>query len=92
MSDRKKTGGRTKGVPNKATAEIKELAKEYGPAAIKKLAEMGGLVKDVSAAAAEAVQRAALSDLLERGYGKPSQPLEHTGSAVEALLERLAGA
>jgi hypothetical protein len=32
MAKREKTGGRQKGSPNKASAEIKAVAKEYGPA------------------------------------------------------------
>ncbi len=35
--------GRPTGVPNKATAEVRELAREHGPAAI---AELGGLVTE----------------------------------------------
>lgn len=31
---RVKTGGRIAGTPNKATAEVKELAREHGPDAI----------------------------------------------------------
>ncbi len=33
-------GGRKKGTPNKATAEIKALAQDYGPEAIEKLAKL----------------------------------------------------
>ena len=40
---RKKTGGRAKGVPNKVTADIKAIAQEWGPEAIKKAAVMAGL-------------------------------------------------
>ena len=35
-----KSGGRTVGTPNKATAEIKDLARVHGPAAIDRLAEL----------------------------------------------------
>lgn len=35
-----KTGGRTLGVPNKITAEIKDLARVFGPAGINRLAEI----------------------------------------------------
>lgn len=58
--------GRKKGSPNKATADIKKLAQEHGPEAIETLAALmrnGG----------EQVKKAAASELLDRGYGKPAQ-------------------
>ncbi len=36
--------GRKKGVPNKATREVKDAAQQFGPAAVRKLAELGGLI------------------------------------------------
>ena len=61
-------GGRQKGTPNKATAEIKAIAQQYGAEAIKKLAElMRGDDPKVSVQAANA--------LLDRGYGKPAQTI-----------------
>ena len=35
-----KTGGRQKGTPNKATREVKTLAREHGPEAIQKLVKL----------------------------------------------------
>lgn len=66
--------GRPKGVPNKATASIKALAQSYGPAAIAKLAEMGGFVPGVEGAVSEPARIAATKELLDRGYGKAVQP------------------
>jgi hypothetical protein len=71
--------GRPKGVPNKATAEIKALAQSFGPAAILRLAEMAGFATDkdgnkLKAAESEAAQIAATKELLDRGYGKAVQP------------------
>ena len=40
MASRAKTGGRVKGTPNKATVEIKDLAREHGAAAIAKLVRL----------------------------------------------------
>jgi hypothetical protein len=77
----RKTGGRQKGTPNKATADIRELAQAFGLAAINRLAMMAGLAVDalgqpIKGAESEATQLAALNALLDRGYGKPTQPLE----------------
>lgn len=83
--------GRKAGIPNKATAEIKALAQVYGPAAIKKLAELAGLVEGASAAESEAARAGALQQILDRGYGKPSQAVEiGAGEGLEALLDRIA--
>ena len=38
-------GGRRKGTPNKATAEIRALAMGYGPQAFQELAKLGGLAR-----------------------------------------------
>jgi hypothetical protein len=71
--------GRPKGIPNKATREIKELAQSFGPAAIMRLAELAGFAVDkdgtkLRAAESEAAQIAATKELLDRGYGKAVQP------------------
>jgi hypothetical protein len=66
--------GRRKGIPNKATAEIKELAQRWGPAAIAKLAMMAGL-NGAGIAKQEATRVAAIKELLDRGYGKARQPI-----------------
>lgn len=62
-----KTGGRKKGTPNKATAEVKALAQAHGPAAIKKLAEL------VAEADTDAAKISAANAILDRAYGKPTQ-------------------
>jgi hypothetical protein len=61
-------------VPNKATADIKAIAQPYGPAAIALLAEMAGLAPG-TCAEPDAVRVAALKELLDRGFGKATQPL-----------------
>jgi len=66
--------GRPRGVPNKATADIKRLAQYYGPDAIAALAEMSGL-EPGTRAESETARIAALKELLDRGYGRASQPL-----------------
>ena len=70
-------GGRTKGTPNRATAEAKraleDLAKEHAPAAL------GALVHVATRGESEAARVAASVALLDRAYGKPRQINEHTG-------------
>ena len=56
-------GGRKKGTPNKATAEIKEAARKHAPEAIKQLAN---LMKN---AESEAARVSAIKEILDRGYG-----------------------
>src|SRR4051794_17592647 len=54
--------------------EIRDLARQHGPAAIAALAEMAGLTPGVQAEA-ETARIAALREILDRGYGKATQPL-----------------
>jgi hypothetical protein len=66
------------GNPNgrpKASLEIRDLARGYGPAGILKLAELAGLT-DAPGAESETARIAALNALLDRGYGKATQLLE----------------
>lgn len=71
--------GRPKGALNKSTNELKTLAQSFGPAAIMRLAELAGFAVDtkgnkLNGAMSEAVQHAAIKELLDRGYGKSVQP------------------
>ena len=68
-------GGRPKGLD-----EIKRLAQEHSPAAVYRLVDW--MQSDNPKASVSAAQA-----LLERGYGKPSQPIE----GGEELLKALAG-
>lgn len=94
-----KTGGRVTGTPNKATSEVKVLAGKYGPAAIEAAARLAGLVLKVvpnkegdgeqevpdGAAESEPARIAALQLILDRAYGKATQPI--TGGDGEGPLE-----
>lgn len=65
--------GRKKGTPNKATAEIRELAREHGPAAIQALAQL------LMSADSDTARIAAAKELLDRGYGKATATQEISG-------------
>lgn len=65
-------GGRKKGTPNKATAEVKALAMQYTPDAIK------GLVKLAKTAKSEQARVAAWREILDRACGRPAQAVEVT--------------
>ena len=69
-------GGRGKGTPNKVTAEIRSLAQPYGPAIVRRFAELAGLVRGVRPSENEATVVAAMKELLDRGYGKPRQAVD----------------
>ena len=62
-----KTGGRTAGTPNKSTAEVRELAGQYGPAALDELARLA------TNADSEQARVSACKEILDRAYGKSTQ-------------------
>ncbi len=62
-------GGRKPGVPNKATLEIRGLARKYAPAAMEELARLSVSAND------ERAKVAAIKEILDRGYGKSVQPV-----------------
>ena len=63
-------GGRKAGTPNKVTAALKDMAREYTERALLTLAEI--MTNDNEAASARV---AACNAILDRGYGKPSQTI-----------------
>jgi hypothetical protein len=68
--------GRPKGALNKATRDIKLAAREFGVPAIARLAQLSGLMlPDKPGAESESAQIAAIKELLDRGFGKATQPL-----------------
>ncbi len=78
-----KTGGRQKGTTNRATAEIKALAQDHGPAAIKKLVAL--LDSDD-----ERTRLAAIKEILDRGYGRPAQTIGgNLDKPVEMVVRHL---
>jgi hypothetical protein len=65
-------GGRPKGSVNKVTADIRELARQYAPDALKELARLS------VNAESEAARVAAIKEILDRAYGKSVRALEHS--------------
>lgn len=66
-----KTGGRKKGTPNKATASIKDAARQYTDQALQTLVSVMAGGESIPPAA----QVAAAKEILDRGYGKASTVL-----------------
>jgi hypothetical protein len=67
--------GRRPGSGNPELSEIRHIAREYGSGCITLLAGMAGLVPGQPPAEAEPCRIAAVKELLDRGYGKATQPL-----------------
>lgn len=65
----KKFGGRVKGTPNKNTEKVARLARKHGLEAIRELYRL------MTTAAEKAVRVSAARELLDRGYGKATQPV-----------------
>jgi hypothetical protein len=74
MAKRPKYGGRRAGTPNKSTSELKDLARSYAPAAMKELARLS--VK----AESEQARVSAIKELFDRGLGKATQTVQHSGT------------
>ena len=66
--------GRPKGSLNKANADIRAAAREYTEEALLALVKV---LRASDAPPASIV--AAANAILDRGFGKPSQPVEHSG-------------
>src|ERR1700688_3178200 len=64
----KRTGGRKKGTPNRATADVKALAQDYTAEAILALATVMRSPKEPAAARVSAAR-----ELLDRAHGKVPQ-------------------
>lgn len=76
--------GRKKGVPNKATRELRDISRVYTEEAVEALARV---MRDKKSPAVAIV--AAANSLLDRAHGKPRQALDVQGSLT---LEQLVAA
>lgn len=80
-------GGRKPGSTNKVTQakaegiDVKALAGQYTE---KALAELGRLA---TSATSETARVSAIKELLDRGHGKPSQPVEATGRIEVVIVD-----
>ena len=77
---RRDGAGRPVGSISKTTAELKTLAQQHGAAIITKLAELSGVIPG-NAAESQAVQVQAMRELLDRGFGRSTQPLSGDAEA-----------
>ena len=80
-------GGRQKGVPNKATASLKDIARQYTEEAVAALV-------DVLRTESGSAKVSAAKEILDRGYGKASNVLsgDEDGGPVRVHTEiRLVG-
>lgn len=81
-----KTGGRVKGVPNKATADVKALAMEYTAEAFEALI---GVVRTTES---DAARVAAIKEIFDRGFGKARQSLDvdaNVQANITAITRRI---
>ncbi|MCA0358723.1 MAG: hypothetical protein LCH78_18065 [Proteobacteria bacterium] len=83
MAAGRKTGGRQKGTPNKATADIKALAMEHAAKAMSELARLA------TEAESEAARVAAIKELFDRGFGKARQGVDIDASVTGELTANL---
>lgn len=82
MAKGRKTGGRTAGTPNHATADVKALAQRHGPAVISELVRLAGN------AVSETARVSAAAIILDRAYGK-SAPSPEEREDTKALVVQL---
>jgi hypothetical protein len=76
--------GRKAGSPNKATASLRDIAREYTAEAMEALLR---IMRSDEAPAAAVV--AASNAILDRGYGKPSQVIGGDGENPITLAHRI---
>lgn len=75
--------GRPKGALNKATAELKAIAREYTEQAVETLAQI------MQTSESDAARVAAVNALLDRGWGKPSQVIAGDADNPVTVIQRI---
>lgn len=87
MARGQKTGGRRKGTPNKATADVKALAQKYTDKAINALAAI------MERGETDAARVAAAKELLDRGHGKSVQAITgEDGGPLTVIVRKFSDA
>jgi hypothetical protein len=86
---RRGTSGNPNGRP-RVVFEIRDAARRYGPACITILAQMAGI--DGPGATNEAVRVAAVRELLDRGFGRPTQAITTDPAAPSSTMLHLLAA
>ncbi len=74
-------GGRKKGTPNKATADVKAAAQQYTAEAVETLAHL------MRTAESEQARVAAIREILDRGHGKAAQAIANADENTPFKLE-----
>ena len=77
-----KVGGRKKGTPNKATAEIREHAQQYT------IEALDGLALIARNSTSDAARVSAWNALLDRGHGRPIQGVSLDVDVAITAIER----
>lgn len=80
-------GGRKKGTPNKATADVRAAAQAYSDDALKTLASIMRSTKQPAAARVSAA-----TAILDRAHGKPTQAIVASGPDGGPIQHDTAGA
>ncbi len=80
MPQGRKTGGRSKGTPNKATAEIREHAQQYTVEALE------GLAQIARTSDSDAAKVAAWKAILDRGHCRPAQAITGGGDGPVTVV------
>ena len=81
MAQRQKTGGRRKGTPNQATAEIRAAFQKQGDDLVMALLAL-------TRSEDERVQLGAIQAALDRGWGKPTQGVDLDVAVTVTAIER----
>jgi hypothetical protein len=80
-----KLGGRPKGSLNKVSCEIRALAQLSAPDAF---AELARLARE---AQSEQTRVAAIKEILDRAYGRPTQPIDGDGQGGAVVVNVVTG-
>lgn len=83
MAKGRKTGGRTAGVPNKATADIKALAGKFSEEAFNVLMSIARKSES------DAARVSAVKEIFDRAYGRPAQAVTGDPDAPLKVIQEI---